>query len=69
MRTIPAVLAPDPIEVPLIDDALDNLLGILSDIMKTLFHLILFHCLNVISIVFDIHSVDENHLYSNKNMI
>ena len=59
MITIPAVLAPDPIEVPLIDDALDNLLGILSDIMKILFHPIIFHCVNVISVIFDIYSLGE----------
>ena len=46
MRTLPAALVLDPIEVPLIEDASDNLLGILSDIMKILFHLIIFHCVN-----------------------
>ena len=62
MITIPAVLAPDPIEVPLIDDALDNLLGILSDIMKILFHPIIFHYVNVISVIFDIYSLGEKEL-------
>ena len=51
MRTLRAALVLDPIEVPLIEDASDNLLGILSDIMKILFHLIIFHCVNVISIL------------------
>ena len=51
---IPALLPLDPIEVPLIDDASDNLLEILSDIMQILFHLMILHCVNVISIVFDI---------------
>ena len=58
MRTIPAVLALDPIEVPLIDEASDSLLEILSDIMKILFYLMICHCVKDKTTIFDICSFD-----------